>query len=337
MIHRMPNTDGKHPLHSDAQGVLGAVVEHEDERAANAAHDVGKESLVQACGQALLRRDLLEAIHRALVQVLLHRLLRLHLQTTAHGVEGVGGTSTDRDRGLGRGEGARGTQNAFVLLVRVNARDGVEGAQLQATVAHNAHNGDSEAGVEAEEALRPLHGLHDAVTEAGEALLAGAHIAGKARSRIVQRVHDRHAARSRQATGDEVRAEELPKLRLRVVLREHGLEGVLECQVEGLRGEVADAVREVAIPEALEALLRDDTRTAIHHALVPRDLATADLRVGILSLDHQLDALNRRRERLRNGAGEAAEDEVDHERLHLAVRHGCKRLLGKLVCVRTSL
>merc|ERR1719253_1502553 len=312
---------------SEAHGVLGAVVEHEDERTADGPHNVREETLVQALGQALLRGDLREAVHGALVEVLLHRLLGLHLQATTHGVEGVGGTRTDRDGGLGRSEGGHGTHEALVLLVRVQARDGVEGAELQATVAHDAHNGHAEASVEAEEALRSLHGLHDAVTEAGEGLLAGADVAGKARTRVVQRVHDRHAARSRQATGDEVRTEERHELRLRVVLREHVLEGVLEGQVEGLRGEVADAIRRVAVPEAPEALLPDDTTTAVQHARVAGHLAAADLRVGILSLDHQLDALNRRRERLRHGAGEAAEHEVDQELGGCAVRrHGAKDL-----------
>merc|ERR1712217_847490 len=81
-------------LHSESQGVLRAVVEDEHQRATHAAHDVRQETLVQALRQALLRGDLLEAISSALVQVLLHGLLRLHLQAAAHGVEGVCGAST---------------------------------------------------------------------------------------------------------------------------------------------------------------------------------------------------------------------------------------------------
>merc|ERR1712190_692360 len=67
-----------HKSASESQGVLCAVVEDEHQRATHAAHDVRQETLVQALRQALLRGDLLEAISCALVQVLLHGLLRLH-------------------------------------------------------------------------------------------------------------------------------------------------------------------------------------------------------------------------------------------------------------------
>merc|ERR1719323_3054259 len=119
---------------SDAQVGLGPVVEDEHQRAANAAHNVCEESLVEAGGQTLFGGDLLEAVHGALVEVLLHGLLGLHLQAAAHGVEGVGGARADGDGGLGRGKGAHGPHDALVLLPGVQAGDGVEGAKLEATV-----------------------------------------------------------------------------------------------------------------------------------------------------------------------------------------------------------
>merc|ERR1712137_1321919 len=94
---------------SEAQHVLGTVVEDEHQGTAHAAHNVREEALVQARGHSLLSRNLLEAVTGALVQVLLHWFLRLHLQAAAHCVEGVGGASADGDGGLGRGEGAHST------------------------------------------------------------------------------------------------------------------------------------------------------------------------------------------------------------------------------------
>ncbi len=55
----------------------------------------------------------------------------------------------------------------------------------------------------------------------------------------------RNAARTR----GHVDGEELPEVGARVVLGEHGLDGVLEGKIEGLRREVAQHVGQVAAPE----------------------------------------------------------------------------------------
>merc|ERR1712014_372969 len=68
---------------SDSKVSLGTVVEDKHEGAAHAAQDVCHETLVQASRQALLSCNLLEAISRTLVEVLLRGLLRLHLQSAS--------------------------------------------------------------------------------------------------------------------------------------------------------------------------------------------------------------------------------------------------------------
>ena len=55
---------------------------------------------------------------------------------------------------LGCPEGGHGTEDALVLFPGVQARDGVEAAELQAAVPHNPDHGDPEAGVEGEKAAR---------------------------------------------------------------------------------------------------------------------------------------------------------------------------------------
>mmetsp|Transcript_102921 Transcript_102921/g.296360 ORF Transcript_102921/g.296360 Transcript_102921/m.296360 type:complete len:345 (-) Transcript_102921:2-1036(-) len=307
---------------SHAEQVLGAVVEHEHQRAADAAHDVGEEALVQALGHAFLGGDLLEAIHGALVQVLLDGLLGLHLQAAADGVEGIGGAGANGDGRLRGGEGARRAQNALVGLVRVEAGDGVEAPELQAAVADDAYDRDAEARVKGEESAGALHGLHDAIAKPREALLARADIRGQARPRVVQRVDDAQASGGGQSAGNQVGAEKLRELRLRIVLREHFLEGVLEGEVEGLCGEVADAIREVPVPEAAHALLFVDAGAAVHDALIPGHLAAANLGVGVLRLHHKLDALDGRGDRLGHGAGETAQGEVDEEALEVGLLLG---------------
>ena len=283
---------------------------------------------------ALLGGNLLEAVSGALVDVLLRRLLGLHLQASSNGVEGVGGTCTDGDGRLRRGESADGSQDALVLLVGVQTGDGVEGTQLQATVADDAAHRHAEASVQGKEATGALRCLHDAVAQSAEGLLAGPHVRRQARPGIVQRVHNGHAGGGCQTTRHQVGAKELPKLGFWVVLWEHLLERVLEGQVEGLGREVADAVGQVAVPESLEALLLHDALGAVQHAGVAGHLPAADLRVGILRLHHELHALDRGSQRLRHCARHAAEHEVHHERLHAAVLpcHGGQGTRRRPIC-----
>merc|ERR1719272_391544 len=133
---------------------LRAVGEHQHEGAADAAEDVGDEALVER-GRALLPRDRLEAVDGPLVDVLLHRLLALHLETTANGVEGIGGSCSDGDGRLRRCEGGKGAEHTRVRLVRVDAGDGVECAELEAAVPDDADDGDTEARPEGTDAAGP--------------------------------------------------------------------------------------------------------------------------------------------------------------------------------------
>merc|ERR1712187_411376 len=112
---------------------LRAIVQDKHQRATNAADDVRKETLVQTFCQALLGSYLLEAVHSAFVQVLFDRLLRLHLQSSAHGVKGVRGASADSDSSLRCNESGHGTQNSLVFLVRVEAGNCVEATELETT------------------------------------------------------------------------------------------------------------------------------------------------------------------------------------------------------------
>merc|ERR1712039_724823 len=78
-LNRTPASLSRRPL--DPHGILRPVVEHQHQSSTDVAEHIRQEALVQACGEALLGRDLLEAISRALVEMLLHRLFGLHLQT----------------------------------------------------------------------------------------------------------------------------------------------------------------------------------------------------------------------------------------------------------------
>merc|ERR1712241_772785 len=108
---------------SNSEVGLGTVVKDKHEGAAHAARDICHETLVQASRQALLCGDLLKAISRTLVEVLLRGFLRLHLQSPSHGVKGVCGSSANCDRSLSCGKRSHCPKNALVTLVRVEASD----------------------------------------------------------------------------------------------------------------------------------------------------------------------------------------------------------------------
>merc|ERR1719351_15589 len=279
---------------ADAQVRLGSVVEHQHQGSADTPERVGNEPLVQASSNALLRGDLLQAISGALVDVLLNWLHCLHLETPADGIEGIADTSAHNDGGLCRRKRGGEAQQASVVLPRVEAHDGVEGTELEATVRDDSSEGHAETSVEGKEALGASSRLFEAIEQTVEGLLSRANIRSKARSGVVQRIHDRQTACCCQTTRRHVHSEEHAEILLRAVLREHFI----------------DRIREVASPEGRGALLAVNARETIPDAGVARHLSASDLRIGILGLNHQLDALDGRGERLRNGTRNTSEEEI---------------------------
>merc|ERR1719247_489859 len=72
---------------------LCAVIQDQNKSTTNTAESICDEALVKTCSDSLLGSDLLQAIHCALVDVLLWRLLGLHLQASADSVEWIAHTS----------------------------------------------------------------------------------------------------------------------------------------------------------------------------------------------------------------------------------------------------
>merc|ERR1711939_574613 len=155
--------------------------------------------------------------------------------------------------------------------------------------------------------------VHQAVPQAVEVALAAAHVRGQTRTRVVERLDDQERGRAGQAAAEHVDAEGLPRALGALVPREERLEEVLEREVEGLRGEVAQHVGEVAAPEGRQALLGVDAREAVADAGLARHLARLDTRVRVLRLDHELDTLNGCSARLGDGTAHATGHEVNQE------------------------
>ena len=299
-------------LFATAEGGGDLGVQDEDEGGTDGTEGVGPGTLEEG-GGSLLLHDLGEAVGGALVDPLGLGLLGLHLQTTADGVEGVRGVAGGDGRGLGAGELGGGAEDVVLgLLVGVVPGEGVEEAEVDSAVGDDADDGDADAVVEAADAGGG-DGLLEAVEEAVELGLAGPDVGGEAGTGVVEGVDDAEGAGAGEAAGGRVDEEELGKLGVLVGLGEEGLDGVLEGEVEGLGGEVADDVGQVAAPEGADALLGGDAGEAVDDAGVAGDLAGDDLGVGILGLDEELDALDGSGAGLGDGARDAAGNKVQEE------------------------
>merc|ERR1719356_1365916 len=269
---------------------LDLVVEDQHHGRADSAPGVGAGALEEG-GDPLLLHDLAKAVDGTLVGPLGHGLLGLHLEPAPDGVEGVGGVAGGNGHGLGNGELGGDADDAAVVLVGVLGAGRVVEPEVHAAVRDDAHHGHAEAVVEGEGPAL-LDGLGEAVAEAVEVALAGAHVRGQPGPGVVQGVHDAQGARAGEPTRGDVDGEELAKLLLGVRLREELLDRVLEGEVQGLRGEVAQDVGEVAAPEGAHALLGVHAGEAVADASVAGHLAGLDLGVGVLGLDDELHALD---------------------------------------------
>merc|ERR1719474_751426 len=137
--HHLVHSFGRLGVTSNTQVRLCSVIEHQHQCTTHATQNICHESLVQTCHHTLLCSNLFEAVHCALVKVLLRWLLTLHLEASSHSVKRVGSTSTDGDGSLCGSESADCTCDPFVLFPWVQPRNCVKSSQLESTVPNNAH------------------------------------------------------------------------------------------------------------------------------------------------------------------------------------------------------
>lgn len=295
-----------------AEDLLDLTVEHEHKGRADGTESVGTSTLEEGAS-ALLGEDGVEAVHGASVLPLSLGLVGLHLETAADGIEGVGDVGGAEGGGLGTEELGHNTADGGLLLVRVEAVEGVVHTEVGTTEGEDTNSRDTKAVVERENTTGALGGLDKAVNEAVELLLALTDIGGKAGTGVVKGVDKAEGTNTGKTTRGNVDHEELVEVLLGGVLGEDGLDGVLEGKVKGLGGEVTDDVHTVASPEGLEALLLEDTGEGVTDGGVTGHLTADDAGVGILGLDDELDTLDGSSASLGNGARDTAGQEVDNE------------------------
>jgi len=315
----------------EAQSLLGGVVKHQHHRGTDGTESIGGETLVKR-PHALVLDNAREAMAGALIQTVFRGLLGLHLEAATNGIEGVSGGGGAQHSGLGGGEGGQHTHDAKIIFVRVQANDGIEGAELDTTVGNNTHDGDTETVVEGQETALG-DGLSEAIAEAFEITLAGTDIGSEAGTGVIQGVDDGEGRGTGGTAGREIRAEELPELCLGIVSGEQLLDLILEGKIEGLGWEITDNVGAVATPEGAHALLGLDTSEGIANAGVTGHLARSNSRVGVLCLDDQLDTLDGGRGGLGDSAGPTSQKEIHQKTGLVATGFSVTAHIGRLVDV----
>jgi len=291
---------------------LKFAVDDQDESSTGTTEDVGASTFEHSGGTFILE-DLLGAVSGVLVHALFDGFLRLHLETTTDGIEGVGDETGHDDGELGTGPLGGDTDEAGFTFPGVDAQDGIVQTELGTTVRDDTGDGDTETVVEGHDTLGTLDGLGEAVTETVESLLAGTDIGGQTSTGVVERVDEAERTGTGQTARSQVHGEKGPELSLGAVLGEHGFDGILEGQVESLGGEITDAVGKVTGPVSLDTLFLTDAGKAVDDTGVTFDFTRLDLGVGILSLDDQLDTLDRSSDRLGDGTSGTAEGEILQE------------------------
>mmetsp|Transcript_15144 Transcript_15144/g.43068 ORF Transcript_15144/g.43068 Transcript_15144/m.43068 type:complete len:334 (+) Transcript_15144:20-1021(+) len=272
--------------------LLDLVVQHEHKRASGSTQNVRQRTLEERTG-SLLRRNLPPAVHRSIVLLL---TTRLHHQPTPDRIERI--RQHTRGTGHSLGHGPLGHKRRILLVLEQHTLGGIVQSKVRSPVHDDTLDGHAESLVECPGSTL-LGSLAEAVDQSRKLpVLSGSDIGSQTRTGKVERVDNQQRTGTRKTSRRQVGHEERPEVGRRVVLREQPLDRVLERKVEGLRREVTHDVRHVPAPEGRHTLLTGHAHKAVADTRVTRDLPRLNTRVGVLGLEQQLDALNRRHRRL---------------------------------------
>ena len=233
-----------------------------------------------------------------------------HHHSSSDGIDGVGEETSDDSDGVAEGEG-KGEGS----VIGEHGSHGVIKSEVEASVHEDSDTGDDEASVETGDTVGGdglLVDIDHTGVLSGTALLGGLQVVGKTGSGVVQGVDEEEGQGSSDTAGHDVLEEDGG---LGVGLG--GLEGlldlVLEGEVQGLGGEVSDAVGEVTLPEGTYSFALHGSLSTVHDTLV-RSVEGSLSEHFSLVLDKELDSFNRGGDGLGTDGGDTGEHEILNER-----------------------
>jgi len=321
------------------KSLLDFVIQDKDEGTTSSTENVRESSLEESSSSFVLG-NLSPAVEGTVVKLLL--LSCLHHESSSHSIEWVGDDTTDSGDTLG--DGPLGN-NAGILLLFASSEQGSLSSVIQTKVSSSVDDdtldGNSESLVQSKRTSLS-GGLGQAVNKSGE--FSGgttSNISSQTSSCEIEWVDNSQRGGTSKTTTGQVGREERQELGLWVVLREESLDSILEGKVESLGREVSDDVRHVSSPEGSNTLLSGNTREAVDHTSVSWHFSGNNLWVSILSLDQELDSLDRGNESLGNSSRNTTGSEISEklQGVELLVRsnhrrggcEGCWLVIGLLL------
>jgi hypothetical protein len=290
--------------------LLKLVVQDEHKSRSDSSEGVGSSSLEES-STSFITDDLLQAVESSVINPFLLGLLRLHLETTTDGVEGIRSISSSNGGNLGDEESRSESLESEVVFVGVLLFERVEETKVDSTVGDDTSDGNSESVVETEESTGSTSCLLEAVSKTAEVSLSRTDVRSKTSTSVVQRIDDAERSSSSKTSSGHLDEEKRSELSLGVITREQSFDRVLEGKVEGLGREITDNVGKVSTPESQHSLFSSDTRETVHDTGVTRHFSGTDTRVSILGLDDKLNTFNGGSKGLGDGSRGSSQGKVD--------------------------
>lgn len=287
---------------------LQLVVHGDNTSTGNTSQDVGTATLEQR-SNTLSGNNLFETVESTVV---LNGLTRGHHHSSSDSVQWVrssGGTGGD-----GPTQQERSQERALQWTNQNDWLQGVVQTEVQTSVDNDTNNRWTETSVQTGNTVRGqglLVDVEQTVELSVSSTLGGLGVVGQSGSGVVQRVDKSQRGGTSHTTGSQVTGKPSP-VALVLLETEHLLELVLESEVQSLSWEVSDDVGGVTSPERGDTLLSGGSLETLGNTVVLSGQTTL-LDHFVLVLNQQLDSLNWGSGGLRDGGGNTAHQEVDHE------------------------
>merc|ERR1719154_1003188 len=236
--------------------LLELVKSSQDTRSGNSSQDVGSGSFHQR-HESLVLEDLHSAVHGSLV---LDSAPGGHHHSPSDGVNGVGHEAGSDGDSPAKEERERDTG----VVSQKHRLQSVEETEVHATVDEDTDSRDGKSSVKPLDTVR-LEGLGVDINQTVELSLSALALGviGQPGSGVVQGVDKEERHGSRHSSAEDVHSE-LPGIAGILGGGKGGLDGVLECKVQGLRGEVSEHIGQVTSPEGVDSLSLEDPGGAVN-------------------------------------------------------------------------
>merc|ERR1712183_970209 len=262
---------------------LELVETSEHTSTSNTSEDIGTSSLHHG-HEAFILQDLGSAVNGALV---FDSTARGHHHTPPNSINWVGHKSSSDSHTPAKEERKTNTST----ISNQNGLQGVEHAEVHATVDEDTNGRDGESSVQSLDTIR-LEGLHIHINEAIELALTSLAlgIVSQPSSGIIKRVHKQQRHGTGSTTAGNVGCE-LCACAGGLGGGKDGLDSILEGKVKSLSGEVSEDVSQVSSPQGVDTLGLQYSGGAVNDTFVWL-VKSALLDHLILVLDEELDSLN---------------------------------------------